>query len=126
MGVGQIYIGFISPPLSHVLPLGQQVQQQVLSRLQALEKRFETLEAAASLLELQRGKTTEGPALSHEDTLALLDGLVRRRESVMRDEFHAETNLHVQVSNLQAGPGTLVFWTATPRIPKPAKVSCKL
>uniref|UniRef100_A0A6J0T8F0 SUN domain-containing protein 2 isoform X2 n=1 Tax=Pogona vitticeps TaxID=103695 RepID=A0A6J0T8F0_9SAUR len=73
-----------------------EVQQQVLSRLQALEKRFETLEAAASLLELQRGKTTEGPTVSHEDTLALLDGLVRRRESVMRDEFHAETNLRLQ------------------------------
>ncbi|KAJ7330080.1 hypothetical protein JRQ81_016254 [Phrynocephalus forsythii] len=73
-----------------------EAQQQVLSRLQALEKRFENLEAAASLLELQRGKTTEGPALSQDDTLALLDGLVRRRESVMRDEFHAETNLHIQ------------------------------
>ncbi|XP_042325172.1 SUN domain-containing protein 2 [Sceloporus undulatus] len=73
-----------------------EAQQQVLSRLQALERRFETLEAKASLLELQRGKTTEGAALSHDDTLTLLDGLVKRRETAMREDFRTETDLHIQ------------------------------
>nr|XP_060633041.1 SUN domain-containing protein 2 [Anolis sagrei ordinatus] len=70
--------------------------QQVLSRLQALERRFETLEAAAALLELQKGKSTEGASLSHEDTLALLDGLVKRREAAMREDLRTETHLHLQ------------------------------
>ncbi|XP_062989603.1 SUN domain-containing protein 2 [Elgaria multicarinata webbii] len=73
-----------------------EAQQQVLSRLQALERRFETLEAAALVLQHQRGKATEGAAPSHDDTLALLDGLVRRRETAMREEFRAETDLHLQ------------------------------
>ncbi|KAH0616885.1 hypothetical protein JD844_028338 [Phrynosoma platyrhinos] len=73
-----------------------EAQQQVLSRLQALERRFETLEAKASLLELQRGKRTEGAALSHEDTLTLLDELVKRRETAMREDFRTETDLHIQ------------------------------
>ncbi|XP_053263277.1 SUN domain-containing protein 2 [Podarcis raffonei] len=72
-------------------------QQQVLSRLQALERHLESLEGAVSVLELQRGeKTMEGAALSHDDTLSLLDGLVRRRETILREEFRAESDLHLQ------------------------------
>ncbi|XP_044297160.1 SUN domain-containing protein 2 isoform X2 [Varanus komodoensis] len=73
-----------------------EAQQQVLSRLQALEKRLENLEAAASVLQLQRGTATEGTTLSHDDILALLDGLMRQRETAMREKFHAESDLHLQ------------------------------
>ncbi|KAJ6658878.1 hypothetical protein lerEdw1_019514, partial [Lerista edwardsae] len=71
-------------------------QQQILSRLQALERRFESLEAAATVLELQRGKASNGAALSQEDTLALLDRLVRQREGAMKEELHQEGHLHLQ------------------------------
>ncbi|XP_077195673.1 SUN domain-containing protein 2 [Paroedura picta] len=73
-----------------------EVQQQVLARLQALEKRFETLEDAASVLELQKGTTTMGAALQQDDILALLDGVVKRRETAMREDFRMETDLHLQ------------------------------
>ncbi|XP_053113347.1 SUN domain-containing protein 2 [Hemicordylus capensis] len=76
-----------------VLP---EAQQQVLSRLQALERRFETLEATALVLELQKGKASEGAALSHDDTLALLDRLVRQRDTAMREEFRKDRDLHIQ------------------------------
>nr|XP_034984300.1 SUN domain-containing protein 2 isoform X1 [Zootoca vivipara] len=72
-------------------------QQQVLSRLQALERHLKSLEGAVSVLELQRGeKTVEGATLSHDNTLSLLDGLVRRRETILREEFRAESDLHLQ------------------------------
>ncbi|XP_048357339.1 SUN domain-containing protein 2 [Sphaerodactylus townsendi] len=73
-----------------------EAQQRVLSRLQALEKRFETLEDAASVLELQKGATSPGAALPQEEILVLLDGLVKRRETAMREDFRRETDLHLQ------------------------------
>ncbi|XP_054843971.1 SUN domain-containing protein 2 isoform X2 [Eublepharis macularius] len=73
-----------------------EAQQKVLSRLQALEKRFETLEDSASVLELQKGSASTGAALPQEDILVLLDGLVKRREMAMREDFHKETDLHLQ------------------------------
>lgn len=73
-----------------------EAQQEILSRLQALERRFESLEAAATVLELQRGKTSDGASLSHDDTLALLDKLVRQRETALKEELHQEGKLHLQ------------------------------
>ncbi|XP_061495129.1 SUN domain-containing protein 2 [Rhineura floridana] len=71
--------------------------QQVLSRLQALERHFDNLEAALSVLQLQRGEKAMGKAaLSDADTLSLLDGLVRRRETILREELRAERDLHLQ------------------------------
>ncbi|KAL8221907.1 UNVERIFIED_CONTAM: hypothetical protein K2H54_074641, partial [Gekko kuhli] len=62
----------------------------------ALEKRFETLEDAASVLELQKGTATTGAALQQDDILVLLDGVVKRRETAMREDFRTETDLHLQ------------------------------
>ncbi|KAM9173062.1 SUN domain-containing protein 2 isoform 1-T2 [Pangshura tecta] len=69
-------------------------EQQILSRFQSLEKRFQTLEAEASRLEkleLQRG-VTAGGGLTHEATLMLLEGLVSRREAALKEDL----TLHVQ------------------------------
>ncbi|XP_070803852.1 SUN domain-containing protein 2 isoform X1 [Pituophis catenifer annectens] len=71
-------------------------QQQTLSRLQALERRFETLETAASMLEFQKRKNTEGAILSHEDTLVLLDGLMTQQEAAMREKLGSDIDLHLQ------------------------------
>uniref|UniRef100_K7F9C1 Sad1 and UNC84 domain containing 2 n=1 Tax=Pelodiscus sinensis TaxID=13735 RepID=K7F9C1_PELSI len=71
-----------------------QAEQQMLPRFQALEKRFQTLEAEASRLEklaLQRGAAAGG-GLTHEATLTLLEGLVSRREAALREDL----TLHVQ------------------------------
>ncbi|XP_015743818.2 SUN domain-containing protein 2-like [Python bivittatus] len=73
-----------------------EAQQQVLSRLQALERRFETLETAASVLEFQKRKNTEDATLSHDDTLVLLDELMTRQEAAMREKFRSDTDLHLQ------------------------------
>ncbi|XP_067415593.1 SUN domain-containing protein 2 isoform X2 [Emydura macquarii macquarii] len=73
-------------------------EQQILSRFQALEKRFQTLEAEASRLEqleLQRG-VVAGGGLTHEDTLKLLEGQMSRREAALRDDFRKDMALHVQ------------------------------
>uniref|UniRef100_A0A8C8RDR2 Sad1 and UNC84 domain containing 2 n=1 Tax=Pelusios castaneus TaxID=367368 RepID=A0A8C8RDR2_9SAUR len=75
-----------------------QAEQQILSRFQALEKRFQTLEADASRLEqleLQRGMATGG-GLTHEDTLKLLEGQMSRREAVLRDNLRKDMALHIQ------------------------------
>nr|XP_056702442.1 SUN domain-containing protein 2 [Euleptes europaea] len=73
-----------------------EAQQRVLSRLQSLEKRFETLEDAVSVLELQKGAASTGAALPQDEVLGLLDGLVKRRETAMREDFHKEMDLHLQ------------------------------
>uniref|UniRef100_A0A8C6X689 Sad1 and UNC84 domain containing 2 n=1 Tax=Naja naja TaxID=35670 RepID=A0A8C6X689_NAJNA len=72
-------------------------QQQALSRLQALERRFETLEAAASMLEFQKRKNTEGATPSHEDILVLLDKLMTQQEAAMREKLGSDIDLHLQV-----------------------------
>lgn len=69
-----------------------------MSRIQALERRFETLETAASMLEFQKRKTTEGATLSHDDTLVLLDGLMTQQEAAMREKLGSDIDLHLQVS----------------------------
>ncbi|XP_006029900.1 SUN domain-containing protein 2 [Alligator sinensis] len=75
-----------------------QSEHHILSRLQALEKRFKALEAEASRLEgmeLQRG-VVAGGGLSHDDIRMLLEGLVSRREAALKKDFHKELDLHVQ------------------------------
>ncbi|XP_026552131.1 SUN domain-containing protein 2 isoform X1 [Pseudonaja textilis] len=73
-----------------------EAQQQALSRLQALERRFETLEAAASMLEFQKRKNTEGATLSHEDILVLLDKMMTQQEAAMREKLGSDIDLHLQ------------------------------
>uniref|UniRef100_A0A7M4G3M9 Sad1 and UNC84 domain containing 2 n=1 Tax=Crocodylus porosus TaxID=8502 RepID=A0A7M4G3M9_CROPO len=75
-----------------------QSEHHILSRLQALEKRFKALEAEASRLEgleLQRG-VAAGGGLSHDDIRMLLEGLMSRREAALKEDFHKEMDLHVQ------------------------------
>ncbi|XP_050773058.1 SUN domain-containing protein 2 [Gopherus flavomarginatus] len=87
----------LSPPVAgeeEVLRAGDSsalfwAEQQILSRFQSLEKRFQTLEAEASRLEkleLQRG-VAAGGGLSHEATLTLLEGLVSRREAALKEDL---------------------------------------
>ncbi|CAM2097963.1 unnamed protein product [Caretta caretta] len=80
-------------------------EQQILSRFQSLEKRFQTLEAEASRLEkleLQRG-VAAGGGLTHEATLTLLEGLVSRREAALREDLalHIQSELDTIQGHLQ-------------------------
>ncbi|KAG8124739.1 hypothetical protein E2320_019999 [Naja naja] len=67
-----------------------------LSQLQALERYFETLETAASMLEFQKRKNTEGATLSYEDILMLLDKLMTQQEAVIREKLGSNIDLHLQ------------------------------
>ncbi|KAM3833157.1 SUN domain-containing protein 2 isoform 2-T2 [Vipera latastei] len=73
-----------------------EAQQQVLSKLQALERRFETLETAASIPEFQKRKNTEGATLSHENILVLLNKLMSQQEAAMREKLLSDIDLHLQ------------------------------
>uniref|UniRef100_A0A8D0LAJ3 SUN domain-containing protein n=1 Tax=Sphenodon punctatus TaxID=8508 RepID=A0A8D0LAJ3_SPHPU len=84
----------VSPPVARRGETHGAAEQQIVSRLQALERRFEALEAEASHLALQR--TAAGGGLAHGDTLALLEGLVSRREAALRDDFHKDRAVHIQ------------------------------
>ncbi|CAM5083660.1 unnamed protein product [Eretmochelys imbricata] len=80
-------------------------EQQILSRFQSLEKRFQTLEAEASRLEkleLQRG-VAAGGGLTHEATLTLLEGLVSRQEAALREDLalHVQSELDTIQGQLQ-------------------------
>uniref|UniRef100_A0A2K6TIA0 Sad1 and UNC84 domain containing 2 n=1 Tax=Saimiri boliviensis boliviensis TaxID=39432 RepID=A0A2K6TIA0_SAIBB len=86
-----------------------QAEQHVLSRVHSLERRLEALAAEFSSnwqkeamrlerLELRQGTPAQGGSggLSHEDTLALLEGLVSRRETALREDFRRETAARIQ------------------------------
>nr|XP_054326564.1 SUN domain-containing protein 2 isoform X3 [Pongo pygmaeus]XP_054326565.1 SUN domain-containing protein 2 isoform X3 [Pongo pygmaeus] len=86
-----------------------QAEQRVMSRVHSLERRLEALAAEFSSnwqkeamrlerLELQQGAPGQGGGggLSHEDTLALLEGLVSRREAALKEDFRRETAAHIQ------------------------------
>uniref|UniRef100_A0A8C3T448 Sad1 and UNC84 domain containing 2 n=1 Tax=Chelydra serpentina TaxID=8475 RepID=A0A8C3T448_CHESE len=103
----------LSPPVvgkEEVLRAGDssaffRAEQQILSRFQSLEKRFQTLETEASRLEkleLQRG-VVAGGGLTHEATLALLDGLVNRREAALKEDLalHIQSELDTIQGQLQ-------------------------
>ncbi|XP_036747329.1 SUN domain-containing protein 2 isoform X2 [Manis pentadactyla] len=86
-----------------------QAEQRILSRVHAVERRLEALAAEFSSnwqkeamrlerLELRQGAAGErgGGSLSHEDTLALLEGLVSRREAALREDFRRDTAARIQ------------------------------
>ncbi|XP_012656652.1 SUN domain-containing protein 2 [Otolemur garnettii] len=86
-----------------------QAEQRVLSRVHSLERRLEALAAEFSSnwqkealrlerLELRQGAAGQGGGgdLSHEDTLALLEGLVSRREAALKDDLRRDTTARIQ------------------------------
>ncbi|KAM6161942.1 SUN domain-containing protein 2 [Erethizon dorsatum] len=86
-----------------------QAEQRILSRVHSLERRLEALAAEFSSnwqresirlerLELRQGATGQGGGggLSHEDTLALLEGLVSRREAALKEDFRRDTATRIQ------------------------------
>lgn len=86
-----------------------QAEQRILSRVHSLERRLEALAAEFSSnwqkeamrlerLELRQGATGQGGggSLSHEDTLALLEGLVSRREAALKEGFRKDTAAQIQ------------------------------
>lgn len=87
----------------------QQAEQRILSRVHSLEQRLEALAAdfssnwqkeAARLerLELRQGAAGGGGrvGLSQDDTLALLEGLVSRREAALKEDFRRDTAARIQ------------------------------
>uniref|UniRef100_A0A8C0D3N1 Sad1 and UNC84 domain containing 2 n=1 Tax=Balaenoptera musculus TaxID=9771 RepID=A0A8C0D3N1_BALMU len=88
-----------------------QAEQRILSRVHSLERRLEALAAEFSSswqkeamrlerLELRQGAGGQGGSgsLSHEDTLALLEGLVSRREAALKEDFRRDTTAQIQES----------------------------
>ncbi|XP_059257978.1 SUN domain-containing protein 2 [Mustela nigripes] len=86
-----------------------QAEQRILSRVHSLERRLEALAAEFSSnwqkeamrlerLELRQGATGGGGhvGLSQEDTLALLEGLVSRREAALKEDFRRDTAARIQ------------------------------
>ncbi|XP_012590577.1 PREDICTED: SUN domain-containing protein 2 [Condylura cristata] len=85
-----------------------QAEQRILSRVHSLERRLEALAAEFSSswqkeamrlerLELQQGGAGEGGrGLGQEDTLALLEGLVSRREAALKEDFRRDTAARIQ------------------------------
>ncbi|XP_004437924.1 PREDICTED: SUN domain-containing protein 2 isoform X2 [Ceratotherium simum simum] len=86
-----------------------QAEQRILSRVHSLERRLEALAAEFSSnwqkeamrlerLELRQGASGEGggSSLSHEDTLALLEGLVSRHEAALKEDFRKDTAARIQ------------------------------
>ena len=94
--------------------LPHQAEQRILSRVHSLERRLDALAAEFSSswqkeamrlerLELQQGAGGQGGGgggLSHEDTLALLEGLVSRREAALKEDLRRDT-----AARIQAGTG---------------------
>ncbi|NXG47638.1 SUN2 protein, partial [Psilopogon haemacephalus] len=75
-----------------------QGEKRFLARFQALEKRFEALEAMVSQWELRRGAaavTAGGDNLSG-DVLTLLEGLVNRRDAGLKEQLRADLTSHLQ------------------------------
>lgn len=87
--------------------------------MHSLERRLEALAAEFSSnwqkeavrlerLELRQGAAGGGGhgGLSHEDTLALLEGLVSRREAALKEDFRRDMAARIQVSEReQSGMG---------------------
>ncbi|XP_061844935.1 SUN domain-containing protein 2 [Colius striatus] len=79
-----------------VLDKGLQGEQRLLARFQALEKRFEALEAEVSRWELRQGAAAAGGELPPGDILPLLEGLVSRRDTGLRERLRTEFASHLQ------------------------------
>ncbi|NXD13121.1 SUN2 protein, partial [Nothocercus nigrocapillus] len=84
------------------LDQGLSGEQQLLARFQALEKRLKALEAEASRWELRRGAVAAGGELKQGDVLALLEGLLSRRQEELEEHVRSDVAAHVQVRG--AGP----------------------
>ncbi|NXK48391.1 SUN2 protein, partial [Chauna torquata] len=80
------------------LDQGLRGEQRLLARFQALEKRFEALEAEVSRWELRRGAAAAaaGGELPPGDILELLEGLLSRREAGMKEQLRSDVAGHLQ------------------------------
>lgn len=94
-----------------------------MSRVHSLERRLEALAADFSSnwqkeavrlerLELRQGAAGGGGhvGLSHEDTLALLEGLVSRREAALKEDFRRDTAARIQVSEREQSGVWVTPW----------------
>ncbi|NXI51214.1 SUN2 protein, partial [Chloroceryle aenea] len=73
-------------------------EHRFLARFQALERRFEALEAEVSRWELRQGAAAvaaEGET-PLGDVLALLEGLVSRRDAGLKEQLHTDVTRHLQ------------------------------
>ncbi|NXT74379.1 SUN2 protein, partial [Zapornia atra] len=80
------------------LDQGQRGEHRLLARFQALEKRFEALEAELSQWELQRGAAAmaaEGET-PPGDILTMLEGLVSRRDAGLKEHLRTDMLSHLQ------------------------------
>ncbi|XP_030334045.1 SUN domain-containing protein 2 isoform X2 [Strigops habroptila] len=75
-----------------------QGHHRLLARFQALEKRFEVLEAEMSRWELRRGAAAvaAGGEPPPGDVLALLEGLLSRRDAGLKEHLRTDMNSHLQ------------------------------
>ncbi|NWW86453.1 SUN2 protein, partial [Rhynochetos jubatus] len=80
------------------LDQGLRGEHRLLARFQALEKRFEALEAAVSRWELRRGAAAvaAGGEPPPGDILELLEGLVSRRDAGLKESLHTDVTSHLQ------------------------------
>ncbi|NXO51367.1 SUN2 protein, partial [Aramus guarauna] len=80
------------------LDQGLRGEHRLLARFQALEKRFEALEAEMSRWELRRGAAAvaAGGETPPGDVLALLEGLVSRRDAGLKEHLRADMTSHLQ------------------------------
>ncbi|NXT94917.1 SUN2 protein, partial [Anhinga rufa] len=85
------------PGAGDVTALGQG-EHRLLARFQALEKRFEALEAEVSRWELRQGAAVvaAGGELPPGDLLVLLEGLVNRREAGLKEHLRTDMTSHLQ------------------------------
>ncbi|NXF33314.1 SUN2 protein, partial [Nyctibius bracteatus] len=80
------------------LDQGLRGEHRLLARFQALEKRFEALEAEVLRWELQRGAAAvaAGEEPPPGDILALLEGLVSRRDVGLKEHLRTDVTSHLQ------------------------------
>ncbi|NXO36477.1 SUN2 protein, partial [Locustella ochotensis] len=85
-------------PGARDLTMLDQGGHRLLARFQSLEKRFEALEAELSRWELRRGAVavTVGGEPPPGDILALLEGLVSRRDAGLREHLRTDMANHLQ------------------------------
>lgn len=92
---GGLHGAFPSPPQ------GLRGEQRLLARFQALEKRFEALEAEVSRWELRRGAAAAGSEPPPGDILGLLEGLLSRREAGMKEQLRGDVAGQLQVRGVR-------------------------
>jgi len=100
-----------------------QAEQRILSQVHSLERRLEALAAEFSsnwqkeAIRLERLELRQGAAgggghvgLSQDDTLALLEGLVSRREAALKEDFRRDTAARIQVSEQERSGVWVARW----------------